>query len=117
MTTVQDCLQELIAKGKGYVIHSSLLAGADKTSDWEPAALLADMQQTSPGILEDHAWTEWIARPHGTSVCYIHYGIPGSSLSHREVPGYGHLRAAVESPPRQESTSTFSGDLNHQLGI
>ncbi|HLJ81015.1 MAG TPA: hypothetical protein VKT52_05975 [Ktedonobacterales bacterium] len=117
MTTVQDCLQEIVSKGPGYMIHSSIVAGADKTSDWEPAVLLADMLRTSPGVLDDHAWTEWIAHPRGTGVCYIHYGILGSSLGHREVPGYGLLRVALKTSPRQESTSTSPGLLTRQLGI
>ncbi|HLZ24318.1 MAG TPA: hypothetical protein VKQ30_19565 [Ktedonobacterales bacterium] len=116
MSTVLDCLQEIVSKGPGYMIHSSVVAGADKTSDWEPSALLADMQKKSPGVLEDHAWTEWITSARGPDVCYIHYGISGSSLSHREVPGYGHLRASV-IPMRQEDTSNAPGSLARQLGM
>jgi hypothetical protein len=92
MTNLLECLQEVIAKGPGYVIHSSLRAGAHSTSDWDPAALLADMQFESPLVLTDHAWTEWTILADGSQSCSIPYGIRGSSSGQRGIPGYGTLR-------------------------
>jgi hypothetical protein len=93
MTTVQDCIQEVIAKGPDYVIHSSLRAGAHRTADWEPSALLADMRLESPLALTDHAWTEWTVLADGSHSCVIVYGIVGAPPGERSVPGYGSLRA------------------------
>jgi hypothetical protein len=93
MTTLQDCLEEVIGKGPGFFIRSYAIPGAYRTSDWEPGAFLIELQRDAPGLLEDDAWGEWTTR-QGIGLTYsIHYGRSGSSMSHREVPGYGHLRA------------------------
>lgn len=108
MTTVQDCVQEIIAKGPTYFISSSVasgVSGAQVATEWDPASLLEDMRQNSPGLLGDHAWTEWSVRPALGSSCFIHYGTRGSSLGHLEVPGYGSLRALEQSHKRQVSAS------------
>lgn len=109
MTNLQDCLQEIIAKGSGYFIRSSFLASAHEATEWESTALLDDMWQKSPGVLDDHAWTEWTIRQGIGSTCAIHYGIRGSSLGHRDIPGYGRLRAFEQSQRRHASTGE-SGD-------
>src|SRR5690242_6709889 len=93
MTNVQDCLLEVIAKGPGYVIGSAERAGIDRKSEWEPAALLADIQQESPRLLADHAWTEWIILADGSQSCAIIYGVHGGPPGERAILGYGHLRA------------------------
>jgi hypothetical protein len=92
MTTLLECLQEVIAKGPGFVIHSSLRAGANSTSDWDPAALLADIQFESPLVLTDHAWTDWTILTDGSQSCTIPYGVRGSTSGQRGIPGYGTLR-------------------------
>jgi hypothetical protein len=92
MTNVQDCLLEVIAKGPGYVIHSSERAGIDRKSEWEPSVLLADIQQESPRLLADHAWTEWTILADGSQSCAIVYGIHGGPPGERAVLGYGSLR-------------------------
>ena len=93
MTNVQDCLQEVIAKGPGYMIHSSVRAGAQRLFDWEPTALLADIQQESPRLLMDHAWTEWTTLSDGSQSCAILYGVRGDPPRERTIIGYGSLRA------------------------
>lgn len=93
MTNLQDCLQEIIAKGSGYVIHSSVRAGVARTSEWEPAALLADIQQESPRLLVDHAWTEWTILADGSQSCAIVYGMQDGPPGDRAILGYGYLRA------------------------
>jgi hypothetical protein len=69
------------------------------------------MQQKSPGVLEDDAWTEWSVRPAIGSSCVIHYGIRGFSLGHMEVPSYGHLRALEQSQRQQASAGTMGGGM------
>ncbi|HEU5349583.1 MAG TPA: hypothetical protein VFU63_13310, partial [Ktedonobacterales bacterium] len=59
----------------------------------EPIALLADIQQASPRLLMDHAWTEWTTLADGSQSCAIMYGIQGSPPGDRAVLGYGYLRA------------------------
>ena len=93
MTSVRDCLQEVIAKGQGYVIHSLGEEGPTRTTDWEPNALLAAIQLESPRLLEDHAWTEWTTLADGSQTCAIVYGIHGSPPGDRAILGYGSLRA------------------------
>lgn len=93
MMNVQDCLLEVIAKGPGYVIRSAERAGIDRKSEWEPAALLADIQQESPLLLVDHAWTEWVILADGSQSCAIVYGIRGGPPGERAVLGYGSLHA------------------------
>jgi hypothetical protein len=88
---LQDCLEEVIAKGPGFVIHSSERTGAHLTTDWDPAALLADIQFESPLVLTDHAWTDWMLLTDGSQSCSIIYGIRGSSSGQRAIPGYGLL--------------------------
>jgi hypothetical protein len=107
MTTVQDCLQEIIAKGTKYFISSTVSAAAGGNPEWAATALYANMQQESPGLLSHHAWTEWATLPDGSSVCYIHYGVFGFSLSHADVPGYGSLRALELSHSQRASNRTF----------
>ena len=101
MTNVQDCLLEVIAKGPGYVIRSAERAGIDRKSEWEPVALLADIQQESPLLLVDHAWTEWIILADGSQSCAIVYGIQAGPPGDRAILGYGHLRA-FESRHKQK---------------
>lgn len=119
-TTVQDCMQEIIAKGSGYFIRGTVPGGPRAATEWEPTTLLEDMRQNSPGVLDDHAWTEWSVRPAIGSSCFIHYGSRGSSLAHQEVPSYGHLRAFELSQKRLASTDTPAGgartSLIHLLG-
>ena len=93
MTTVQDCLEEVIAQGPGYVIHSSIRVGVHRTTDWEPSALLADIQIESPNVLRDHAWTEWRRLADGSQSCAIVYGKRSDSPGERGVLGYGVLHA------------------------
>ena len=83
----------MIAKGPGYTIHSSLRAGAQRTADWEPGALLADIRLESPLVLKDHAWTEWSVLADGSHSCAIVYGRFGAPFGERNVPVYGSLRA------------------------
>jgi hypothetical protein len=90
-STVQDCLQEIIARGSGYVVSSSTHIGAQRTVEWEPSALLADMRRESPNVLLDHAWTEWSRLADGSQSCAIVYGKVGASPGERGVPGYGLL--------------------------
>jgi hypothetical protein len=90
-STVQDCLQEIIAWGLGYVIQSSTHIGAQRTIEWEPSALLADMRRESPNVLSDHAWTEWSRLADGSRSCAIVYGKVGAPPGERGVPGYGLL--------------------------
>ena len=92
-STVHDCLQEIIARGPGFVVVSSTHIGAQRTVEWEPSALLADMLRESPNVLSDHAWTEWSHLADGSQTCAIVYGKVGASPSERGVPGYGLLHA------------------------
>jgi hypothetical protein len=93
MTTVQDCLQEVIAQGSDYVIHSSIRVGVHRTTAWEPSALLADIQVESPNLLRDHAWIEWSRLADGSRSCAIIYGKRSDSPGERGVLGYGVLHA------------------------
>ena len=102
-STVQDCLQEVIARGSGYVVSSSTHIGAQRTVEWEPSALLADMQRESPNVLLDHAWTEWSRLADGSQSCAIVYGKVGASPGERGVPGYGLLHV-YESWHLQKTT-------------
>jgi hypothetical protein len=108
VTTVQDCVNEIIAKGPGYFIRGSAPSGAQAVIEWDPAHLLEDMRQKSPQVLEDKAWTQWSIRPDIGSTCIIHYGVREFSLGYMEVPGYGHLRALELSQKRQMN----SGEMN-----
>jgi hypothetical protein len=95
MTTVNDCMQEIIAKGPGYFIRGGVPSGEQVAAEWDPTALLEDMQHHLPGVLEDHAWTEWSVRPDIGVICLVHYGVRGFSLGYMEVPGYGKLCVLV----------------------
>lgn len=108
MTTVQDCLREVIAKGPGYFIRGAVPAGTHVAMEWDPTALLEDMQQKLTGVLDDHAWTEWSVRPDIGVTCFIHYGVRGFSLGYMEVPGYGNLRVLELAQKRQTSASAVS---------
>lgn len=103
---LQDCFEEVIAKGPGFVIHSSERVGAHRTSDWDPAALLEDIRFESPLVLTDHAWTDWMLLTDGTLSCSIIYGIRGLSSGQRAIPGYGILHVYttghVQRPARVE---------------
>jgi hypothetical protein len=90
-STIQDCLQEIIARGPGYVVSSSPHIGAQRTVEWEPSVLLADMLRESPNVLLDHAWTEWSHLADGSQSCAIVYGKVGAPPGERGVPGYGLL--------------------------
>jgi len=96
-----NCLEEVIGKGPGYVIQSFNPAAIRGTSEWDPAALVADMRRLAPQLLKDHAWTEWSTLPDGTGACSIRYGVLGGSLAHWDVPGYGHLHAHQLSHQRR----------------
>jgi hypothetical protein len=102
MTNLLDCMQEVIALGPGEFIRTDS-AGPYRPSQWEPTALLDDMQHESPLMLDDYAWTEWSDLPGGGRTCSINYGRFGVSLGHQEVPGYGHLRVFELSHRRPES--------------
>jgi len=102
-STVQDCLQEIIARGPDYVVSSSTHIGAQRTIEWEPSALLADMRLESPNVLLDHAWTEWSRLADGSQSCAIVYGKVGAPPGERGVPGYGLLHV-YESWHQQRST-------------
>ena len=115
MATLQDCMQEVIDQGAGFFIQSDA-PGAYRPSQWESTALLADMIAESPGVLIDPAWTEWLVLPNGSRTCSIHYGVVGHSLSHREVPGYGHLRALEVSQKRAEQISETGKSFDRMLG-
>lgn len=103
MTTLFDCLQEVIAKGPRFIVRSSAAASGQAVTEWEPSALLDDMRQTSPAVLDDPAWTEWSVRPRIGASSFIHYGVRGYSLSHMEVPGYGNLQARELDQNKQMS--------------
>jgi hypothetical protein len=105
MTNLLECLQEVIALGPGEFIRTDS-AGSYRPSQWEPTALLDDMQHESPLMLDDYAWTEWSDLPGGGRTCSINYGRLGVSLGHQEVPGYGHLRVFELSHRRPESRDT-----------
>ncbi|MGO8950914.1 MAG: hypothetical protein ACLQUY_25325 [Ktedonobacterales bacterium] len=104
MTTLRDCLQEVISNGSELFIRSYAIPGAYRTSEWEPVKFLDELQRESPGVLEDDAWGEWVNRPVSGLTFYIHYGYLGWSMSHREVPGYGHLRALEVSQRHMRDT-------------
>lgn len=115
MTTLFDCLQEIIEKGPQYFIRGAVPSGATMALEWDPATLLDDMRQKSPGVLEDHAWTEWSVRPIIGSSCFIHYGVRGSSLGYQEIPGYGHLRALELAQKKQTGAGAISGNARPPL--
>jgi hypothetical protein len=102
MTSLQDCLQEVIAKGPGYFIRAGTPA-AYRPSQWEPAALLAEMRRAAPGLLDDPAWMEWSTLPGGSTAGSIQPGVFGRSLGHQPIPGYGRLRVLEQSQKRAES--------------
>ena len=85
-------MEEVIGKGSGFFVRSYAIPGAYRKSEWEPGEFLTELQHDSPGVLEDGAWGEWVTRPGIGLTFFIHYGHQGFSLSHQEVPGYGHLR-------------------------
>ena len=120
MTTVFDCLQDIIAKGPKFFIRGSAVTGGQAATAWEPAALMDYMRETSPAVLDDPAWMEWSARPTIGARCFIHYGVRGYTLGHMEVPGYGNLRALELDQKRQtrddEGSSDARGSLNRLLG-
>ena len=93
MATVRDCLNEVIAVGSGYVIRTSVRSGPQRTTDWEPSALLAYMEDESPGVLADQAWTDWSQLADGSQTCAIVYGRVGAAPGERGVPGYGAMHA------------------------
>ena len=118
VTSLRDCLEEVIARGPGFFIRSYNMPGAYRRSEWEPAELLAELEIESPGVLEDAAWGEWVRRP-GIGLTYsIHYGQLGFSVSHQEVPGYGRLRALEVAqrivPDALSSLGAYSGGLRVQ---
>lgn len=115
MTTVRDCLQEIIAKGPGYFIRGAVPAGEQEATEWDPTVLLEDMRRKLPGVLEDHAWTEWSVRPTIGTMCFIHYGVRGFSLGYMEVPGYGNLRVLELSQKRHTGSSGTSDDTRKPL--
>jgi hypothetical protein len=112
MTTLLDCLQEVIGKGPDFFIRSYAIPGSHRTSEWVSTALLTELQRESPGVLEDHAWTEWRWRPDTGMACFIHYGFRGLSMSHQEVPGYGHLRALERSNQKVVDSTWSSPELS-----
>lgn len=97
-------MQEIIAKGPGYFIRGGVPSGEHAAAEWDPTALLEDMRHHHPGVLEDHAWTEWSVRPNVGVTCLVHYGVRGFSLGYMEVPGYGNLRVLELSQKRQGGT-------------
>lgn len=117
MTSLRDCLQEVIGQGPGYFIRTSIPVGVHGTTEWEPTALLTDMEGKSPGVLQDHAWTEWSIQPGGSRACAIHYGVVGASLAYQEVPAYGRLRALELSQRRQAGASGPAGALSRAIDV
>jgi hypothetical protein len=102
MTNLRDCIQEIIERAPQYVIQSTNPAEAARPIEWEPAAFLAHLQEKSPGVLQDHAWTEWPTHRKTNTRCYIHYGFREGSLGHQGVPGYGRLIVLeLSGPPRR----------------
>lgn len=114
MTTVQDCLQEVIALGPGYVIHSTSTARTSRMADWEPSALLADMQVQAPNVLNNHARTEWHVLADRSQSCAIVYGKRSDAPGERGVPGYGVLHA-YESWHKQQVARVEQGEREHGL--
>jgi hypothetical protein len=115
VTSLRDCLEEVIARGSGFFIRGYNVPGANRRSEWGSAELLAELELESPGVLEDAAWGEWVTRP-GIGLTYsIHYGQLGFSVSHQEVPGYGRLRAFEVAqrhvPDALPSLGAYSGGL------
>ena len=107
MTNLRDCLEEVIGKGPGLFVRSYAIPGAYRRSEWEPGEFLTELKRESPGVLEDSAWGEWVMRRGMGLTYFIHYGQKGLSLSHREVPGYGHLRV-LEASQRYARDTTLS---------
>jgi hypothetical protein len=101
MTTLLECMQEVIALGPGYFIRTDS-AGPYRPSQWESTTLLADIQHECPRVLDDAACTEWSAHRGGSRTGFINYGRFGLSLGHQELPGYGHLRVFEVSQRRTE---------------
>jgi hypothetical protein len=101
MTTLLDCMHEVIALGPGYFIRTDS-AGTYRPSEWEATALLADIERECPRVLDDPAWTEWAAQRDGSRTCAINYGRSGRGLEHQELPGYGHLRVCEVSQRRPQ---------------
>src|SRR5262249_42865916 len=112
MATVRDCLIEVIALGSGYVIRTSVRSGPQRTTDWEPGALLAYIEEESPGVLADHAWTEWSHLADGSQTCAIVYGRAGSPPGERGVPGYGTMHAYEMQHLQQVARRKDSLDSN-----
>ena len=118
VTSLRDCLEEVIARGSGLFMRSYNIPGAHRKSEWDPAELLAELELESPGVLADAAWGEWVTRP-GIGLTYsINYGRLGFSASHQEVPGYGRLRAlevaqrhGQDALPSLGSLGAYSGGL------
>ena len=52
MTTLRDCLDEVIGKGPGLFVRSYAIPGAYRKSEWEPDEFLTELQRESPGVLE-----------------------------------------------------------------
>jgi hypothetical protein len=118
MATVRDCLTEVIAVGSGYVIRTSVRTGPQRTTDWEPSALLAYMEDESPGVLADHAWTEWSHLADGSQTCAIVYGRVGAAPGERGVPGYGTMHAYEARHVQQEARRKDSLHANgFRLGL
>jgi hypothetical protein len=118
MATVRDCFNEVIAVGPDYVIRTSIRIGAQGKTDWAPGDLLAYMEDESPGVLADQAWTEWSHLADGSQTCAIVYGRVGASPGERGVPGYGivqayeawHLRKEAHSKDGPSSNSFLLGE-------
>ena len=115
-STVQDCLQEIIARGSGLVVESSSHIGAQRTVEWEPSALLADMRRESPNVLLDHAWTDWNRLADGSQSCGIVYGKVGASPGERGVPGYGILHVyELWHQQRTKRSKDISASMDFRL--
>jgi hypothetical protein len=112
MATVRDCLNEVIALGSGYMIRTSVRTDSQRKTDWEPSALLAYIEAESPGVLADHAWTEWSQFADGSQTCAIVYGRVGASPSERGIPGYGVVHAYEAWHLQKEARSKDSQHSN-----
>ena len=116
MMNLRECLEEVIAKGPGFVIHSSERVGVHSTSDWDPATLLADIQLESPLVLTDHAWTDWTILTDGSQSCSIPYGMRGSSSGQRAIPGYGTLRVYTSAHMQKDARIEILPATEFRLG-
>lgn len=115
MTTVFDCVQDIIAKAPKFLVRSSAVTSGPAATEWEPTTLLNNMRQIAPAVLDDPTWTEWSLRPSIGANCFIHYGVRGYSLGHIKTPGYGNLRALELDQNGHTNANENGGDARASL--